>query len=156
MSFICKKYTKMKKTFLLVCAIAVFASCKKNDDDTEVTLDISVTNIVGSYKIASVTLLAGGTSRDVLNDNTFFEACERDDVTAFASNGTYTITDAGVVCTPPTTDNGAYSVNVTTKTITIDGEVMKIESLTNKKIVVSKTSGSGASAITMTSTLAKQ
>ena len=31
MSFICKKYTKMKKTFLLVCAIAVFASCKKND-----------------------------------------------------------------------------------------------------------------------------
>src|SRR3954464_2907405 len=120
----------MKKLFILFLALTAFLGCKKNSTDTTVSLDVTTTNIAGTYKITAATASVGGLSTDVYNNPSVFPVCSKDDIYVFNSNGTYTITDAGVVCSPSNSISGNYSVNTAAKTITVGTQTYTVVSLT--------------------------
>lgn len=133
------KIYNMKKIVLIFAAIVALNSCKKEDTNAEVSQDLTLANVAGSYKMTAASITTNGTSVDIFNNPNYYEACEKDDVTTFTTSGTYTIADAGTKCSPTTDDTGTYSVNTTAKTMTVDGSTMTVETFTNKKIVFSET-----------------
>lgn len=130
----------MKKAILALSMLVVFASCKKDKNDDPVTP--TKENLTGSYKITAATLTAGGQTADIFNDNTFFEACDRDDVYKLNADLSYDIVDAGVVCNPDNNYTGGSWSLVSTTQIDIDGDVYTIKSW-NGKTLVAEFSDSG-------------
>jgi hypothetical protein len=128
----------MKKFLILFIALTAFLACKKSSTDTTTSLDVTIANIAGTYKITAATSSIGGTSIDVYNNASVFPACSKDDIYVFNSNGTYTITDAGVVCSPSNTISGSYSVNTAAKTITVGTQTYTVVSLTSTNVVLTQ------------------
>lgn len=94
----------MKKIVSLAfITLTVLLSCSK--DDSEPRCSISVENIAGSYKMVSAKYQeqGSGPETDYLPE-LFPRTCEMDDIFVFKTDGTVTITDAGEICSPPTTD----------------------------------------------------
>ncbi|MBS1761502.1 MAG: lipocalin family protein [Bacteroidetes bacterium] len=117
----------MKKLLFGAFALALFAGvgCKKDKDEDVCAL--SSASFAGSYKITGATTQMGsGTETDIYTS--LYEPCERDDVYTFNTNGTYTLTDAGVVCDPPNTDAGTWAISG--NTVTIDGDNANISNFT--------------------------
>ncbi len=81
-----------------------------------------------------MTYKASATSAEV-DYFAILDACAKDDVTTLNTNGTYRLTDAGIVCSPPNTDNGTWSLSG--NTMTIGGSLATIESFDCKTLVVS-------------------
>ena len=107
----------MKRISLVAVMLSlVMFSCKKSDK----TCDLNAANLAGSYKISAVKYKADASTPEV-DEFALYPACEKDDVTAFNTNGTYTVTDAGAVCMPAGNDNGVWSLSG--NTINIDTEV---------------------------------
>jgi hypothetical protein len=129
----------MKKLLLVFFALIAFFACKKSSTDTTVSLDVTAANIAGTYKITAATTSIGGITTDVYNNASVFPVCSKDDIYVFNANGTYTITDAGVVCTPSNTFSGSYTVNTAAKTITIGTQTYTVVSLTNTAAVLTQT-----------------
>jgi len=124
----------MKKLSVLLILSLVIFSCKKDKDEKECTTDAA--SIAGSYKFTAYTYKASPSSPDEDWFNTIFtEDCEKDDILTFNSGGTYTITDAGLVCTPSGDDNGTWSLSG--NSMTIDGDPTAIESFNCKTLVLS-------------------
>lgn len=146
----------MKKILFLFLAAGIFSSCDKNDDTATASLDVTMANIAGSYKITAATMTSGGVTADIFNNNSFFAACDRDDVYGFTSTGGYTVTDAGVQCSPANTDAGTYTVNTAAKTITIDGETWNVTSLTSSQMVATQSNFMGTTGATGTVTFTRQ
>ena len=97
----------MKRISLVAVMLSlVMFSCKKSDK----TCDLNAANFAGSYKLSAVKYKADASTPEV-DEFALYPACEKDDVTAFNTNGTYTTTDAGTVCTPPGGDNGLWSLS---------------------------------------------
>jgi hypothetical protein len=111
------------KKFLLVSLVAGMGlSCKKNNSCTT-----SAGSLSGPYRITAYTYKSSPSAAEVDYYNVIFsDPCERDDIYTFNSNGTYHITDAGIVCSPPTTDDGTWALSGST--ITIDGDPATIQS----------------------------
>jgi hypothetical protein len=110
----------MKKLLLIsLVAGALFSSCKKSSSSNDSSCTLSASSIVGTYKITSVKLSTQGQSIEIFNNDAFFEPCERDDIFNINANGTYTITDGSVACSPSSDDSGTWTLNG--NTYTIDG-----------------------------------
>lgn len=126
----------MKKlSFLLILSLLIF-SCKKDKEEKRCATDVA--SIAGSYKFTGYAYKASPSSpEEDWFDNIFAEDCEKDDILAFSSSGNYTITDAGIVCSPSGDDNGTWSLSGTT--MTIDGDATTIESFDCKTLVLANT-----------------
>jgi hypothetical protein len=110
----------MKKIiFLLLVFSGVLLSCKKNK------CELNASNFTGTYKLVALTNKdsATGETQDGFSQR---QACEKDDLTIFNSDGTIIFKDAGIVCEPDGNDTGVWSLNG--DTLTIDGESLKISS----------------------------
>lgn len=126
----------MKKLSVLFLLFVTIVSCKKSDDAASITP--TVQNLIGTYKPVGATLQIGSSPAINVWNTTFgfYEACEMDDITTLAPNDVYTITDAGVQCSPPTTDVGTWSLSGT-NTLILDGNPTNIESFSGSTLVVS-------------------
>lgn len=100
----------MKKAlWALVPAILLLAGCKKDSCKTDAA------TLAGSYKVASVKYKINSSLPEAdYTDEFFSEACEKDNVLTLNADGTYTITDAGVVCSPVRNESGSWSVSGST------------------------------------------
>jgi hypothetical protein len=124
----------MKRTILAAVILMAAVSCKKSKSDS---CSINASSISGSYKLGSVKYKANSTSAETDITNTYYSACERDDVYNLNVNGTYTYVDAGTVCTPSGNDNGTWSVSG--NTLTIDGSPNNIDAFDCSSLVSSET-----------------
>lgn len=145
----------MRKLILLTFVLIAVTACKKKSTDTTVSLDVTMANIAGTYKITAATATQSGITVDVYNNASVFPPCNKDDIYVFSASGTYTITDAGVTCSPPSNFSGTYSVNTSAKTITLNGQVCNVISLTSSAAVVAQPNFMGSSA-TVTATYTRQ
>lgn len=111
----------MKKLIFISISILtiVTTSCKK---ETE-TCTLSSTSIVGSYKIASI-LYKENAQTPVVDDFTTYDACEKDDILTFNSNGNWTLTEGATSCNPANSDDGSWSL--VGSIFTVDGESLII------------------------------
>jgi Lipocalin-like domain len=127
----------MRKLSLLLLLPAVFIACKKEDhNNTTCTTDVS--SISGSYKVTAYTYKASASSPEQDYYNTMFpNACEKDDILTFNSNGNWTLKDAGVACSPAGDDNGTWSLSG--NTLSVDGDPTTIESFDCKTLVLLET-----------------
>src|SRR6476660_3818738 len=126
----------MKKLSFLPLVFSIigmtFISCKK-DKDKAPACAIDVASIAGSYKFAAYTYKQTPTSAEEDYLNIIFpDACERDDVLSFSTNGNYTITDAGTVCSPSGGESGTWSLSG--NAMNINGGLMTIESFDCKTL----------------------
>ena len=118
----------------LVITGVICISCKK-DKDKGPSCATDVASISGSYKFAAYTYKQTPTSpEEDWFPLVFPDACERDDVLSFTANGNYTLTDAGVVCSPSGSDSGNWSLSGST--MNIDGDLTTIESFDCKTLVL--------------------
>jgi hypothetical protein len=121
----------MKKLILLVLLVSLFAACKKKDK----TCKPDMPGLSGSHRITAVTYKADASAAEQnYYDILYPDACQKDDVVIFKSDGTYTFTDAGVQCTPASNDTGDWSVS--SNTITIDGDPFSIQSFNCSTLVI--------------------
>jgi len=124
-----------KASFIFLFAIVLF-SCSKKDDNNCAT---DVAHISGSYKITKVTYKPDAASPESDYFNTLFtDACERDNLYTFKSDGTYLLADVGIACDPIDSDDGTWSISG--NTMQIDGEPIVVEKF-DCKILVLKNSG---------------
>lgn len=122
----------MKKLTILMLPLILIFSCKKDKDSSCVT---DTASISGSYKITAMTYKESPSSPEEDYFTLVFpDACERDDVMTFQTNGTYQSTDVGIVCSPAGGDNGTWSLSAST--MTIDGDPVTIESFNCKTLIL--------------------
>jgi hypothetical protein len=126
----------MKKLICLV-AIAVVFSCNKNDDNNNPP-QITMESLAGDYKITSAKV----NGIDILND--YLSPCQRDDIYTLKADGTYTITDAGTICAPPSDTSGTWSltgndITIGTQKFTVvsfDGSTIEATTSVNQPLPV--------------------
>ena len=122
----------MKKLFFPVFIIAlVLVSCKKDKKETCVT---STASITGNYKISTARYKQSSSSSEI-DYFALLDACEKDDVFAFAANGIFNYQDAGVVCSPNGSYSGTWSLSGTTA-LNLDGDPATIQSFDCSNMVV--------------------
>lgn len=130
----------MKKTNFATIPVAIttllFLSCSKDPENP--TCTTSSATIAGSYKVTAATYKASPSAPEIDYINVLNDACERDDIITFNSNGTYQYTDAGIVCSPSGNDIGTWSLTGTTS-ITIDGDAAILESFDCKTLILANT-----------------
>jgi hypothetical protein len=105
----------MKKILSLVVAVLFLAaSCKKESSTPTCTL--SAAAVSGNYKLTAVLYKASSLAQEI---DLFlqYDACEKDNIYTFNPNGTYTISDGVVACSPSDADAGLWSLNGTTMTV---------------------------------------
>ena len=106
----------MKKLLILsAAAIVLFTtSCKKDNE----TCTLSSSSITGAYKIASV-LYKADAQTPAVDIITTYDACEKDDILTFSSNGTWTQSEGATSCSPSNSGNGNWSL--VGETLSLDG-----------------------------------
>ena len=128
----------MKKLAVLLILSLIIFSCKKDKDKDEKKCTTDVASISGSYKFTAYTYKATPSSpEEDYFPIIFSEVCERDDILTLNSNGNYTLTDAGVVCSPSGDDSGTWSLSG--NTINVDGDPATVESFDCKTLVIVNT-----------------
>ena len=106
----------MKKFIFYFFLVTMVASCKK---DKVCNLDLA--GVSGTYKITAIRYKATPASAEVEYFNILFtDPCDRDDLYTFNANGTYLFADAGVICAPPNSDSGVWTLSG--NTMSIDGD----------------------------------
>lgn len=121
----------MKKIFVFLLGIALF-SCKK---DKHCNQDMGGAS--GPYRVTAAKYKASASSTEQDYLTTLFpNACERDDIVTLNANGNYTLTDAGVKCSPAGDDTGTWSINSTT--FTIDGDPYTVASFDCSGMVITQ------------------
>jgi hypothetical protein len=142
----------MKKvTFIVLSAIVLF-SCGGDKDEPQ-PCTTSTTAIAGAYKIISMLYKENASAPETEVFSIWFDACERDDILTFNTNGTYQDADAGIKCSPPSDDNGTWALSG--NTMTIDTDPTTLESFDCKTLVLINTD-TQAAGDRLKITLAKQ
>lgn len=128
----------MRNIIFLAVIITLFATaCKKNNNNGS-SCTTNAASIAGAYKITGVTYKANVTSAEMDYFNILFpDACERDNVYTFQTNGTYQLKDAGKACSPAVDNNGTWSVSG--NTMLTDGDANTIESFNCKTLILVNT-----------------
>jgi hypothetical protein len=122
----------MRNTLLALTAFVMLGTACKKDDDVEITQE----SISGSYTIQSVTSKMGANPEVDITGS--IQGCERDNVHTLASNGVYTVVDAGVTCFYNSELTSTWSLPGT-NSIVIDDYPSVLESFDGSKLVFSAT-----------------
>lgn len=124
----------MKKTTIFLFCVVLLFSCK----DKPVECTKSVANISGPYRVTAYGYKQTPTSpEEDYYPIIFPDACDRDDIYTFRTNGTYEMKDAGLVCSPPDDETGTWTFAA--NAMTIDGLPATIESFDCKTLIISTT-----------------
>ena len=108
----------MKKAILAVSMLSLaFISCKKDDKEEAVTP--TKENLVGSYKVTSITAAGINVFNNQDESSNYFEACERDDVYTLKADLTAERADAGIQCDPVNNGTGTWDL--------VNGNVIALE-----------------------------
>jgi hypothetical protein len=128
----------MKKFMLIgLSSFVLFAtSCKKDSEDTST---VTKEHVAGNYKLTASTVKVGSSAEQDLM--IYMDACDKDDIIALKTDLTYTITDAGIKCSPTNDDNGTWSLPSTT-TIKLDSDTFTISSFDGSKLVLTEVDNS--------------
>jgi len=110
-----------KILFLSFLCTATFTACKKDKDES---VALTKENLVGTYKLTASTV----NGADVMAQ---MNACEKDDLFKFNTDGTYENVDAGAQCS--TADSGTWTLPGN-NTISLDGEAMTVEKFDGKTL----------------------
>jgi hypothetical protein len=125
-------------------AIILIAACKKDENTTTGSLELTSTNLAGKYKTTAATFTPAGSTLayDFFNTGTTYPACEKDNIHTFTAStttanvGTYNYADSGVYCTPiPMGHTGTYTITPPNQ-LSFDGRTYLVESLTTTNLVV--------------------
>lgn len=99
---------------LALTASTFFTSCNSDKKETPAPVKTKSELLVShDWLITGATLAIGGQSVDAFAAG-FYENCEKDNYLHFVSNNsalTYTLNDNTVACSPPSTENGTWSLN---------------------------------------------
>jgi len=123
----------MKKTTVFLFCVVLLFSCneKKPLECTK-----SVANISGPYRVTAYGYKQTPTSpEEDYYPIIFPDACDRDDIYTFKTNGTYEMKDAGLVCSPPDDETGVWTYDG--NAMTIDGYPAALESFDCKTLIIS-------------------
>lgn len=129
------KATTINKTLLLLIAVSLFFSCKKEDDkpNPPKTCSINVANIAGTYKLTALEY-SPAPDKPAYDFLPSLDDCEKDDLLVFGKDGVYEYKDLGAVCDPSSADKGAWKLQ--DSTIVIDGAARgKISTFDCNKLV---------------------
>lgn len=144
----------MKKVSLLTLAAALFiiaiTACQKSGSSSNNT--ITVENLSGTYSLKALLWNYGGISINVLDS---LDACEKDNLVKLNTDKSVNFIDAGVVCDPPSDDNGTWDLKGDSIKFSDNFTSAKIESFDGKTLVLSGTPD-GVPGVTATTTLVKQ
>lgn len=131
----------MKKTLIIVAFFSFLFSCKKtstNDAVAETSLDITVANLVGNYKMTAATVTSNGLTIDAFNTGNYIDACVKDDIISYTASGGFTVQDLGTKCSP-TSAVTAGSYTLVSSTLTLNGtDIYSVQKITSQKIVLSQ------------------
>jgi len=108
---------------LVILLVALFAACKKSNDNPAIT----VANVSGSYKLTSLTW-----NNIEIYDS--LDACEKDNISELGADSIYNFIDAGIQCNPPEDHDGIWYV--AKDSFYIDGSGTKIKSFDGKHLVL--------------------
>ena len=125
----------MKKVLFFSFGLFFLLSCNKKDTPAP-TCNRDVAGISGTYKITAIRYKATPTATEV--DYYSFllpDPCDKDDLYVFNSNGTYVITDAGIICVPSNNYNSTWSLSG--NIMTIDGDPGNIDNFNCSTLTVS-------------------
>ncbi|HEX7904431.1 MAG TPA: lipocalin family protein [Chitinophagaceae bacterium] len=96
-----------KNLFLAICvSTLLFQSCNK--DKTETCL-ANVTSLSGTYKLTALKYKQTSTSPEADWMATVVQSCKKDDLYVLASDGAFSIQDAGTVCSPAGNYTGTWT-----------------------------------------------
>lgn len=131
----------MRKSLVFIVTICFFLSCKKTSTDdavAETSLDITVANLVGNYKMTATTVTSNGLTIDAFNTGNYIDACVKDDIISYTASGGYTVQDLGTKCSP-TSAGTAGSYTLVSSTLTLNGtDIYSVQKITSQKIVLSQ------------------
>lgn len=143
----------MKKIFFVSLSALLFITCKKDDNPSTGSLDLTTTNIAGKYKTTAATITPSGSTLaiDIYNIDAYYAPCKRDDIHTFTAAGSYNYADSGTYCTtPPVGRTGTY-VLVPPTQLTFDGRAYLVESLTTSSLIIGfDSTGFGKVKLTLT------
>lgn len=130
----------MKK--LLLAALIPFlalASCKKDNNNRE-NCPVTTTSLSGTYKLTAWTYKPSADAADMDWYASSLEACKKDDLYTINADGTFSVTDAGTVCSPSGSyPNGTWTLQF--NRLNLDGYYSgNVESFDCKTLVISDTS----------------
>jgi len=144
----------MKKVSLLTLAAALFiiaiTACQKSGSSSNNA--ITVENLSGTYSLKALLWSYGGISINVLDS---LDACEKDNLVKLNTDKTVNFIDAGIVCDPPSDDNGMWDLKGDSIKFSNNLTSAKIESYDGKTLVLSGTPD-GVPGVIATTTLVKQ
>jgi len=127
-------YLKFTPLLLLLA----FAACKKDSlSKTDMLTDASGWKMTAlTTDPAFVNPITGTQITDLYAQ---FDACDKDDITTFNSNGTYVSDEGATKCDPsdPQTTSGTWLLSADENTITVDGESWTIVELSKSTMKVS-------------------
>lgn len=131
----------MKKSLIIVVLFGFLFSCKKTgteDTVVDTNLDITVANLVGTYKMSGATVTNNGVTTDAFNTGNYIDACIKDDIISYTASGGYSIQDLGTKCNP-TSAVTAGSYTLVSSTLTLNGtDIYSVQKITSQKIVLSQ------------------
>lgn len=112
--------TIVTKTIITLGIIGITVSSCQKERDNNNDCGINMSNIAGTYKLASLKYKAsaGSPEQDYM---VFLDDSEKDDLIKLKANGTYDHVDAGIVCSPDGNYSGTWSL--TGNTFISDGDI---------------------------------
>ncbi|RAJ77397.1 lipocalin-like protein [Chitinophaga dinghuensis] len=150
------KSASMKWALIALVSGSILYSCKKEDsqpNNNNNSCEVNVANLVGNYKVTALQYKASANATPV-DFLAQMEDCEKDDILTLKTNGTYTFTDAGIVCKPDGNQEGTWKLEG--KTLISDGILQGTVSSYNCKTLVYYVENSLADGDKFTFTLTKQ
>ena len=116
----------IKWSTLILAMVIAFSSCKKDSDTAEIISTTPTEYLTaGSWKITAMTIDPGvDIGNGILLTDVFslLDACEKDDLMVFNTNGTITADEGVLKCnpdSPQTSNDGSWSLSSDNKTLTI-------------------------------------
>jgi hypothetical protein len=141
---------------MMACLLAIGVSCKK--DESTVPLPVTRAQLLARSWIQTDLLasLAGGSPTSVFS--TVLQACERDNIWNFKSDGTYTVTEGATKCNatdPDTASSGTWQLTENDTKIIIDDindvpQTFTITELTSSSLKITGTQIIQGSSVTGT------
>lgn len=125
----------MKKIIMAsLTAMVLIAACKKDENTTTGSLELTKANIAGKYLTTGATFTPTGSVAIDFFNTTSFPACEKDNFHIFDATNNYSYADSGTKCTPSSTFTGTYSITPPNQ-LTFKGKTYLVESFTTTNLV---------------------